>query len=132
MNGTRSQHAGEPIAADVDLATDPIAEIRPHAIGCESGAEYEGNRGAIEVRQDVHDEYNRKLAAELEPKGWSHPSMKRSWYRNEAGRVTALSPGRLVDYCSWAQRPKGGDCVFSGRLEAEPREGFPLQPLTAG
>ena len=36
---------------------------------------------------------------------WSHPSIKSSWYRNHAGRVTVLSPWRLVDYWRWTKKP---------------------------
>ena len=37
--------------------------------------------------------------------GWSHPSIKSSWYRNAAGRVTVLSPWKLIDYWEWTQQP---------------------------
>ena len=36
---------------------------------------------------------------------WSHPSIRNSWYRNESGKVTVLSPWRLVDYWTWTREP---------------------------
>ncbi len=65
----------------------------------------EGDHATIECKQEVHDRYNEKLAAELEQMVWSHDSIKESWYRNRAGRVTVLSPWRLVDYWEWTKEP---------------------------
>ncbi len=72
-----------------------------------------GGHAAIECKQDVHDEYNRRLAAELEEMVWSHPSIKSSWYCNQSGRVTILSPWRLVDYWRWTKEPNLDDFLFS-------------------
>lgn len=52
---------------------------------------------AIEVKQDVHDEYNERVDAEHAELIWTHPGMT-NWYRNKNGRNTALVPWRLVDY----------------------------------
>ena len=42
---------------------------------------------------------------------WSHPSITRSWHRNAKGRVTVLSPWRLVDH--WRDSMAG--MAFSAR-----------------
>ncbi len=76
----------------------------------------EGGARSIECRPEVSDEYNRRLRAELEEMVWSHPSIKSSWYRNEAGRVTVLSPWRLVDYWRWTLEPNLDDFVVEVRL----------------
>ena len=65
----------------------------------------ETDHGAIEVKQEVHDAYDERLRAELATMVWSHPSISSSWYRNPQGRVTVLSPWRLVDYWKWTQEP---------------------------
>lgn len=52
---------------------------------------------AIEVRREVHDEYNARVDAEHADLVWSHPGM-RNWYRNSAGRVFSPMPWRFVDY----------------------------------
>jgi len=69
------------------------------------GALVEGGHRSVEVRRDVHDDYNDRLHAELDTMVWSHPSIRHSWYRNESGKIFILSPWRLVDYWSWTARP---------------------------
>jgi 4-hydroxyacetophenone monooxygenase len=54
---------------------------------------------AIDVRQDVHDDYVRKVDAEHETMIWTHPGMT-TYYRNKSGRVFSAMPWRFVDY--WA------------------------------
>jgi 4-hydroxyacetophenone monooxygenase len=69
------------------------------------GALLEGDHRSIEVRPEVHDDYNERLQAELDTMVWSHPSIRHSWYRNDSGKIFVLSPWRLVDYWSWTARP---------------------------
>jgi 4-hydroxyacetophenone monooxygenase len=69
----------------------------------------EQDLSSIECRQEVHDEYNERLSAALSRMVWSHPSIRSSWYRNAEGRVTVLSPWRLVDYWKWTREPRVGD-----------------------
>jgi len=59
----------------------------------------EKNLASIEVREDVHDEYNEKVDAEHGRLIWTHPGMT-SWHRNAQGRVFSTMPWRLVDYWS--------------------------------
>jgi 4-hydroxyacetophenone monooxygenase len=54
---------------------------------------------AIDVRQDVHDDYVRKVDVEHEAMIWTHPGMT-TYYRNNSGRVFSAMPWRFVDY--WA------------------------------
>jgi 4-hydroxyacetophenone monooxygenase len=65
----------------------------------------ESGRTEIECKRSVHDAYDERLQQALAGMVWSHPSIQNSWYRNRAGRVTVLSPWRLVDYWSWTRRP---------------------------
>lgn len=58
---------------------------------CESGL------ASVEVRRDIHDDYNARVDAEHADLVWSHPGM-RNWYRNAAGRVFSPMPWRFVDY----------------------------------
>lgn len=53
--------------------------------------------GALEVRPDVHDEYNRRVDEAHSHMIWSHQGMD-TWYRNSKGRVVTNSPWRVVDY----------------------------------
>jgi 4-hydroxyacetophenone monooxygenase len=52
---------------------------------------------AIDVRQEVLDEYVRKVDAEHEAMIWTHPGMT-TYYRNSSGRVFSAMPWRFVDY----------------------------------
>ena len=54
---------------------------------------------AIDVEQEVHDDYVRKVDAEHETMIWTHPGMT-TYYRNKSGRVFSAMPWRFVDY--WA------------------------------
>jgi 4-hydroxyacetophenone monooxygenase len=49
--------------------------------------------GAIECRQDVHDEYNERIDRAHENMVWTHPGME-TYYRNTRGRVVVNSPHR--------------------------------------
>ncbi|MBV30262.1 MAG: monooxygenase [Actinobacteria bacterium] len=53
--------------------------------------------GAVEIRQDVHDEYNAQVDAAHENMVWTHEGMT-SYYRNDRGRIVVNSPWRNVDY----------------------------------
>lgn len=57
----------------------------------------ENNYASIEVRVDVHDQYNEKVDQMHENMVWTHPGVK-SWYKNKDNRVTMTSPWRLVDF----------------------------------
>jgi 4-hydroxyacetophenone monooxygenase len=62
----------------------------------------ENGLGAVEIRQDVHDDYNAKVDAEHENMVWTHPGMT-TYYRNERGRIVVNSPYRNVDYFDWTR-----------------------------
>ena len=72
-----------------------------------------GEHRSIEVRQDAHDDYNRRLQARMAEMVWSHPSIRSSWYRNEEGEIYILSPWRLVDYWTWTKAPDLDDYVLA-------------------
>jgi 4-hydroxyacetophenone monooxygenase len=62
---------------------------------------------AIDVRQDVHDDYVRKVDAEHETMIWTHPGMT-TYYRNASGRVFSAMPWRFVDYWAMTHEPDLG------------------------
>lgn len=57
----------------------------------------ENGISSVEVKQDVHDEYNERVDAEHDQLVWSHSGLH-SWYRNSKGRVFSPMPWRFVDY----------------------------------
>jgi 4-hydroxyacetophenone monooxygenase len=69
----------------------------------------ETGRSAIECTQAAHDDYDRRHQEALSKMVWSHPSIRNSWYRNDAGRITVLSPWRLLDYWRWTRAPDLAD-----------------------
>ncbi len=52
--------------------------------------------GAIEVRADVHDEYNARVDAAHEHMIWTHPGSN-TYFCNSKGRVVVNNPFRIVD-----------------------------------
>ena len=52
---------------------------------------------SIEVRADVHDEYNRRVDAENAGMAWGWSSVN-SWYKNDLGRVSQNWPFTLLEY----------------------------------
>jgi 4-hydroxyacetophenone monooxygenase len=66
---------------------------------------------AIEVRPDVSDRYNKKVDDLHAGLIWSHPGVD-NWYKNEHGRVFALSPWRLVEYWRMTSHFDPADYVF--------------------
>ncbi len=65
----------------------------------------DGGHQSMDLRQQVQDDYFQRLCDEHETMIWSHPSIKHSWYQNAAGKVTVLSPWRLLDYWRWTAAP---------------------------
>ena len=62
----------------------------------------------VEVKEQVNDDYNRRVDAEHNVMVWTHPGV-RNWYRNSKGRVISISPWRLVDYWSMTRHPDFND-----------------------
>jgi len=68
---------------------------------------------AIDVRQDVHDDYVRKVDTEHEAMIWTHPGMT-TYYRNKSGRVFSAMPWRFVDYWAMTHDPDFGQYRLTG------------------
>ena len=109
--GTNLAHGGS-------LIFHSECQVR-YVMGC-LGALVAGGHRSIECRQDVHDDYNRRLQAELDTMVWSHPSIRSSWYRNAEGRIYILSPWRLGDYWRWTRAPDLDEFVLTPSRPAPP------------
>ena len=70
-------------------------------------------QAALEVKPEVHDAFQDKLQNELSDMVWSHPTVKSSWYQNDSGKVTVLSPWRLRDFWEWTREVNPEDYRFS-------------------
>lgn len=71
----------------------------------------EGGHGALEVRPEVHDEYNERVDAACRKLAWGQVTVK-NWYQNKDRRVFANSPWRLIDYWRMTHRFEPSDYVF--------------------
>lgn len=67
---------------------------------------------SVEIRKDVHDEYNAEIDLKLKELAWSHPSVN-TWYKNSDGRIVTNQPWRLVDYWRLTSTPKLDDYVVA-------------------
>jgi 4-hydroxyacetophenone monooxygenase len=71
----------------------------------------DNKRRSMECRRDRFTEYNERVDTAHREMVWAHKRV-RSWYKNEAGRVTQVSPWRLIDYWTWTQAVDESDYVF--------------------
>ncbi|WP_067862538.1 flavin-containing monooxygenase [Nocardia shimofusensis] len=69
---------------------------------------------AMEVRQDVHDAYNRELDEALATTVWDFGGTT-TYYRNNRGRIVTNSPWRYVDYWKRVHVPRLEDFEITRR-----------------
>lgn len=67
---------------------------------------------SMEVRQNAHDRYINAVDDEHAKLIWKHSGMT-NWYRNAAGRITAIMPWRLVDFWHMTRQPDFDDYHFA-------------------
>jgi 4-hydroxyacetophenone monooxygenase len=70
--------------------------------------------GAVECRQEVHDDYNERVDAAHEKMVWTHEGMT-TYYRNARGRIVVNSPFRNVDYYEMTRKAKLDEFVVEPR-----------------
>jgi len=70
-------------------------EVR-YVLGCIKMLLADGHR-ALDVRKDVHDEFNERVDAENKRMAWGWSDVN-SWYKNEHGRVAQNWPFTLLEY----------------------------------
>ncbi len=63
---------------------------------------------ALDVRRDVHDEFNERVDAENRAMAWGWSDVN-SWYKNEHGRVAQNWPFTLLEYWQRTLRPDPAD-----------------------
>ncbi len=67
----------------------------------------------IEVRDDAHDEYAARYRHEADRLVQSHPSIKHSHYKNDAGRIYTLNPWPVPTYWQWTKACEPSDYRFT-------------------
>jgi 4-hydroxyacetophenone monooxygenase len=70
-----------------------------------------GGHRALDVRKDVHDEFNEAVDAENERMAWGW-SDANTWYKNASGRITQNWPFTLLEYWQRTLRPNAEDYEF--------------------
>ena len=70
-----------------------------YILGC-LGLILGGVHRALDVRKDVHDDFNERVDAENALMAWGHSDVN-SWYKNEHGHVSQNWPFTLLEY--WQQ-----------------------------
>lgn len=63
---------------------------------------------SVDCRQDVHDEYNERLATALQDTIWAHPGMT-TYYRNSKGNIVIPMPWTNYDYWQMVREPDLAD-----------------------
>jgi 4-hydroxyacetophenone monooxygenase len=61
-------------------------------------------KAAMEVRKDVHDEFNERVDEENRRMAWGWSDV-RSWYKNASGRISQNWPFTLLEYWQQTLRP---------------------------
>ncbi|TIC84164.1 NAD(P)/FAD-dependent oxidoreductase [Nocardioides sp. GY 10127] len=74
----------------------------------------EQDAAALECRQDVCDEYNRRVDEAHAQMVWTHPAMD-NWYRNADGRVVSVLPWRIIDYWTLTRQIDLADYLLDPR-----------------
>ncbi len=70
------------------------------------------HHAALDVRKDVHDEFNERVDAENRRMAWGWSDVH-SWYKNEHGRVAQNWPFTLLEYWQRTLAPDPDDYVVS-------------------
>jgi 4-hydroxyacetophenone monooxygenase len=71
----------------------------------------EGGHRALDVRKDVHDEFNERVDAENARMAWGASDVN-SWYKNEHGHVAQNWPFTLLEYWQRTLAPNADDFDF--------------------
>lgn len=70
---------------------------------------------AVEVREDVFDDYVSRLDAAHDKLVWTHPGTQ-NWYRNSRGRVIAITPWRNDSFWRMTRKANPDDLTFGSAV----------------
>jgi 4-hydroxyacetophenone monooxygenase len=73
---------------------------------------FEGGHRSLDVRKDVHDEFNEIIDAENKRMAWGWSDVN-SWYKNANGRVAQNWPFTLLEYWKRTLQPDPDDFEFT-------------------
>ena len=79
---------------------------------------FEKRASATEVREDIYENYKKRIDEAHEKMVWTHPGVE-SWYRNSRGRVIAITPWRNDAFWRMTRKANPDDYVFSTKVNSE-------------
>jgi 4-hydroxyacetophenone monooxygenase len=82
-----------------------------YIVGC-LGLLLRNRKRRLDVRKDIHDEFNERVDAENRAMAWGWSDVN-SWYKNAQGRVSQNWPFTLLEYWQRTREPDPGDFVLS-------------------
>jgi 4-hydroxyacetophenone monooxygenase len=95
-------HGGSMIKA-IELQTSYILSVMSRMV--------ERNAATVEVRQEVFENYNKRIDAAHDRMVWTHEGTD-NWYRNSRGRVVAITPWRNDYFWHLTRDANADDYVF--------------------
>ncbi|WP_246221966.1 MULTISPECIES: flavin-containing monooxygenase [Gordonia] len=105
---TNTGHGGTVIAG---------TEMQVQHISAIIAAMIDRDLATVEVRQEVHDDYNAELDRALSRTVWDFGGTT-TYYRNSGGRIVTNSPWRYVDYWQRVHEPNLDDFLTTSRISA--------------
>lgn len=93
-----------------------VMERQMHYVMSVLGQMFEKHIAAVDVKQDVHDAYNRKVDQLHEGMVWTHRGMD-TYYRNSRGRVVVNNPFRMVDFWKMVEKADLGEYELTPAAE---------------
>jgi 4-hydroxyacetophenone monooxygenase len=82
-----------------------------YILGC-LGLLLRSRKAQLDVRKDVHDQFNERVDAENRAMAWGWSDVN-SWYKNAQGRVSQNWPFTLLEYWQRTREPDPDDFVLS-------------------
>jgi len=73
---------------------------------------FDKKASAAEVREDIYDNYKKRIDDAHEKMVWTHPGVE-SWYKNSRGRIIAITPWRNDAFWRMTRQANPDDYVFS-------------------
>ena len=96
-----------------------MTEIQLHYVADLIRQMLEQGIGSVECRQDVYDDYNRRVDEAHERMVWTHEGMD-TYYRNSRGRVVVNNPFRVIDYWRMTRHADLSDYHVEPQRQREP------------
>jgi 4-hydroxyacetophenone monooxygenase len=77
---------------------------------------FEKNAATAEVRQDIYQDYSKKIDEAHEKMVWTHPGVD-NWYRNSRGRVVVITPWRNDAFWRMTRQANPEEYVFGEKRD---------------